>query len=43
MNETNENKILDTLHRVVVHERKRPIIHRTVNMNPVYFKPFYQN
>ncbi|CAF2521700.1 unnamed protein product [Rotaria sp. Silwood2] len=32
-NEMNENKILDTLHRIVVNERKRPIIHRTTNMN----------
>ncbi|CAF4612909.1 unnamed protein product [Rotaria sp. Silwood1] len=32
-NEMNENKILDTLHRIVVNERKRPIIHRTINMN----------
>jgi len=39
MNETNENKILDTLHRVVVHDRKRPIIHQTTNMNSVYSLP----
>ncbi|CAF1022569.1 unnamed protein product [Adineta steineri] len=32
-NETNENKILDILHQVVVNERKRPAIHRTANMN----------
>lgn len=36
MNETNENKILDTLHRIVVHDRKRPVIHRTTNINSVY-------
>ncbi|CAF4100180.1 unnamed protein product, partial [Adineta steineri] len=33
INETNENKILDILHQVVVNERKRPAIHRTANMN----------
>ncbi len=32
-NETNENKILDTLHRVVVNERKRPVINRTATIN----------
>ncbi len=42
MNETNENKILDTLHRVVVHDRKRPIIHRTTNMNSVYSLPSFK-
>lgn len=35
MNEINENKTLDTLHRIVVNERKRPMMHRTTNMNLV--------
>ena len=34
-NETNDNRILDTLYRVVVNERKRPIIHRTTTLQPV--------
>lgn len=33
--ETNDNRILDTLYRVVVNERKRPIIHRTTTLQPV--------
>ncbi|CAM4924379.1 unnamed protein product [Rotaria socialis] len=33
MNEINENKILDTLHRIVVNEKIRPIIHRTDSMH----------
>jgi len=34
-NETNENRIVDILHRVVVQEHKRPILHRTTTMNSV--------
>lgn len=36
-NETNENRILDVLHRVIVGEHKRPILHRTNTMNSVRF------
>lgn len=39
-NETNENRILDILHRNVVQEHKRPILHRTENMNTVRSFPF---
>jgi hypothetical protein len=34
-NDTNDNRILDTLHRIVVNERKRPILHRTATLQPV--------
>jgi hypothetical protein len=33
--ETNENRILDILYRVVVNERKRPKLHRVLDMNSV--------
>ncbi|UJR10503.1 hypothetical protein I4U23_014706 [Adineta vaga] len=32
-NELNDNRILEILHRVVVNDRKRPVIHYTPNMN----------
>lgn len=35
IDEKNEHRILDILHRVIVHERKRPILHRTTTLNPV--------
>lgn len=40
--ENNENRILDKLHRIVVNERKRPILHRTTEMNSVKSKRNFQ-
>ncbi|CAF1316062.1 unnamed protein product [Adineta ricciae] len=33
LNETNQNRIIEILHRVVVSEKKRPVIHYTSNVN----------
>ena len=35
LNETNQNRVIEILHRVVVNEKKRPVIHYPSNVNSV--------